>query len=151
MRTRVCGGIRAASNRPGYRPVSGSEGAPSGLPSLEASLGANAVPVVTSASDVAAIDAPGLVRIRVTASAECWISAVADGVRVWHGRLRPGDDVEVEAQTLLTLRVGDAGAVTYTIDGAPAKALGAPGQPATVVLTPETSERFLLNNPSSAL
>jgi hypothetical protein len=134
-----------------HRPMSGSEGAPSDLPSLEASLGATAVPVVTSASDVAAIDAPGLVRIRVTASAECWISAVADGVRVWHGRLRPGDDVEVEAQTLLTLRVGDAGAVTYTIDGAPAKALGAPGQPATVVLTPETSERFLLNNPSSAL
>jgi len=70
---------------------------------------------------------------------------------VWHGRLRPGAGVEVEAQTLLTLRVGDAGAVTYTIDGAPAKALGAPGQPATVVLTPETSERFLLDNPSSAL
>ena len=82
-----------------HRPMSGSEGAPSDLPSLEASLGATAVPVVTSASDVAAIDAPGLVRIRVTASAECWISAVADGVRVWHGRLRPGDDVEVEAQT----------------------------------------------------
>ena len=133
------------------RPMSVSEGAPSDLPSLEASLGAPAVPVVASASDVAAIDAPGLVRVRVTASAECWISAVADGVRVWQGRLGPGDDVDVEARTLLTLRVGDAGAVTYTIDGAPAKALGAPGQPATVVLTPESSEQFLLNHPSSAL
>ena len=65
----------------------------------------------------------------------CWVSAVADGERVVYRLMQPGERTLVEARSAITLRVGDAGAVAYSINGATGRPLGRNGEAVTVRIT----------------
>ena len=83
---------------------------------------------------VADIRAPSL-RLELRTKGPCWVSAVADGERVVYQLMQPGDRTLVEARVAITLRVGDAGAVGYSINGATGRPLGRNGEAVTVRIT----------------
>jgi cytoskeleton protein RodZ len=76
-------------------------------------------------------------RLEIRLNGPCWVSAVADGERVVYRLMQPGERTLVEARSLITLRVGDAGAVAYSINGTPGRPLGWSGEAVTVRITNE--------------
>jgi len=74
-------------------------------------------------------------RLEIRVNGPCWVSAVADGERVVYRLMQPGERTLVDARRLITLRVGDAGAVAYSINGATGRPLGRNGEAVTVRIT----------------
>lgn len=75
------------------------------------------------------------VYVEATATAEAWVSIVADGnpTPIFEGTLQPGDKQVWEAQEKLSVYAGDPGALQLSANGAEAVVMGAPGQPAEKV------------------
>jgi hypothetical protein len=89
-------------------------------------------------------------RLEIRLKGPCWVSAVADGERVVYRLMQPGERTLVEARRLITLRVGDAGAVAYSINGATGRPLGRHGEAVTVRITNE-NRGSLSAEPASAI
>jgi cytoskeletal protein RodZ len=100
----------------------------------------------------AAIGQPGgqSLRLEIRFNGPCWVSAVADGERAVYRLMQPGERTVVEARSLITLRVGDAGAVTYSINGVMGRPLGGNGEAVTVHITHDNLGR-LSAEPANAL
>ena len=79
-------------------------------------------------------NAPSL-RLEIRTKGRCWVSAVADGERAVYRLMQPGERTMVEAHVAITLRVGDAGTIAYSINGAPGRPLGRTGEAVTVRIT----------------
>ena len=79
---------------------------------------------------VAAVDAVLEVPLRValTATDWCWVSAETDGERVLYRLIEPGEHLVLEGQRRISLRLGDAGAVTVSINDGPRRTPGADGE-----------------------
>jgi cytoskeletal protein RodZ len=92
---------------------------------------------VPDARPAAAEAATGRLRVELRANGLCWIEATADGARVVYRLLKPGERETIEAEADVLMRVGEPGALSVTINGAPARPLGARGQPVWVRITPE--------------
>lgn len=71
----------------------------------------------------------------------CWVSAVSDGERVLYRLMRPGERTLIEARREITVRVGDAGAVTYAVNGTPGQPLGRSGEVVTVRISGDSLDR----------
>jgi len=97
-------GVPAASAAPA--PSSTAASAPTG-------------PLVLGASDPLVID--------LTLTADCWVAATADGKSAGSELLRAGSTRRYQGAREVTLDVGNAGAITWTINGRPAKPLGRDG------------------------
>jgi cytoskeleton protein RodZ len=70
---------------------------------------------------------PAPVRVQATALEAVWVLARADGKYLFSGTLEPNESRTVEAGERLTLRVGNAGGVTVTLNGKPIGAIGPKG------------------------
>jgi cytoskeletal protein RodZ len=79
------------------------------------------------------------VTIVLTAGRPAWVAATADGRRALYGTVAPGAPATVTAQREVVLRVGDAGALTWRINGREVGAMGRPGQVRDVRITPLTA------------
>lgn len=77
-------------------------------------------------------------RLEIRLTGLCWVSAEADGERVLYRLMQPGERTVVEARRAITLRVGDAGTVAYSINGAMGRPLGEKGEAITVRITSDT-------------
>ena len=77
-------------------------------------------------------DSPLVVDVTVTRA--CWVSASADGERTVYRILHPGERIQARGR-VLTFRVGDAGALRLSLDGQPARPLGASGEVVSVRIT----------------
>ncbi|RPJ59854.1 MAG: helix-turn-helix domain-containing protein, partial [Acidobacteria bacterium] len=71
----------------------------------------------------AIVKPPAALSLALTASGDCWVSATIDGTRTYQKLLRADDHVEIEADRAIVLRVGDAGAITFTLNGEPGRPL----------------------------
>jgi cytoskeletal protein RodZ len=80
------------------------------------------------------------VRLEIRVTRPCWVDADADGERVLYRLMEPGEAARVEAQDEITLRVGDAGALHYSMNGADSQPLGRDGEVVTVRITGERLE-----------
>jgi hypothetical protein len=89
-------------------------------------------------------------RLEIEVDGPCWVSAVADGERVVYRLMQPGERTLVEARRLITLRVGDAGVVAYSINGATGRQLGRNGEAVTVRIVNE-NVASLFAEPRSAI
>ncbi len=69
----------------------------------------------------------GAVTVVLRAVDEVWIQADVDGQRVAYGLLPAGTEKTFTARTDLSIRVGDAGAVEYTVNGVAGAPLGPRG------------------------
>lgn len=85
-------------------------------------------------------------RIELAPRAECWIEATADGDRIIYKLLNTGDRYAIEGYEDLVMRVGDPSALVYSINGARGRPLGPGGRPATVHITRENGNAFLIPN-----
>jgi hypothetical protein len=79
----------------------------------------------------------------------CWLEGTADGQPVISRLVRPEERIQIQAQRDVVLRVGDAGAFAFSINGMAARQLGAAGQAVTIHLTPDNLAEFLSREPSS--
>ena len=94
---------------------------------------AAATPVATPAA-VAPGFAPAstaVLTMTLSAKAPCWVRAVADGVQTIERMLTVGETIEVRARDLVVLRVGDAGALSVSVNGRAASTVGPRGQVVT--------------------
>ena len=96
-----------------------------------------AAPPAEQAAPAASADrpAPGAVRVQVTAEEAVWVLARADGKYLFSGTLEPNETRTVEAGERLTLRIGNAGGVTITLNGKPIGTVGPKGQVREVQFT----------------
>lgn len=84
---------------------------------------------------------PATAGLSVTLEADhpVWVSANADGKRVVYRTMEAGAREELRAERSLTFRVGDAGAVRWSVAGRPAAAMGARGEVRNVTITPDNA------------
>ena len=80
---------------------------------------------------VAEVTAPAL-RLEIRMTGAGWVSAVADGERVVDRMMQRGERTLIDARNAITLRLGDAGALAYSINGARGRPLGRDGEAVTV-------------------
>jgi cytoskeletal protein RodZ len=74
-------------------------------------------------------------RLELRPRGPCWVSASADGRLMVYRLMQPGEHVTVDARDEIVLRVGDAGAFAYLINGVPGRPLGRSGQVVTLRIT----------------
>jgi transcriptional regulator with XRE-family HTH domain len=77
------------------------------------------------------------VRIELAPEGPCWIEAAADGTLVVYRLMDAGDRQTIDARETIQLKVGDPGALRFTVNGQPGRPLGPPGQPVTIRITPD--------------
>jgi cytoskeleton protein RodZ len=70
---------------------------------------------------------PAAVRVQLTATETVWVLARADGKYLFSGTLEPNEMRTVEASERLTLRLGNAGGVTISLNGKPIGVVGPRG------------------------
>lgn len=99
--------------------------------------GSRAIPVMTTV--------PNLLRIAIRTQGTCWVSAFADGTKVVYRLMQPGETQTIEARQDAMLRVGDAGAFTFAINGAPGRSLGRGGEAVSIRITRQNVGEFLAN------
>jgi cytoskeleton protein RodZ len=75
----------------------------------------------------------------LTASRPCWVTADADGRRATFRTLQAGDHETISADREIVLRVGDAGAVSWTLNGREGAPLGALGAVRDLTITPKNA------------
>jgi hypothetical protein len=76
--------------------------------------------------------------------AESWLQTTVDGGEPRERLLPPGRTITFEGKHEVTLRIGNAAAVSLWINGQPARPLGREGQVVTLRITRETAQGLLL-------
>jgi len=86
--------------------------------------------------------------LALTATEDCWIGVQADGAKVIDRILKAGESVTVSGKSEIALSVGNAGGVTYTLNGRPGVALGREGEVRrNIVITRESMASLLQETP----
>jgi cytoskeleton protein RodZ len=73
----------------------------------------------------------------------CWLSVSVDGTHGPSRTANAGERLEFAVQRSITMTVGNAGAVSLTLNGKPGRALGVAGQVITTTMTASAYESFL--------
>jgi hypothetical protein len=86
-------------------------------------------PRVYPAATPAPVETPsrGLVLV-LNASSDCWVGVEADGTPLLNRVLYQGETQTLTAETEILLSVGNAGGLSFTVNGLPGLPLGASGQ-----------------------
>ncbi len=104
-------------------------------------------PAATTGASPAAAASPdqsAALTLLLSAERQCWIRATIDGERVIERLLEADQELVVTARESVLLRVGDAGALSMTINGKPAQRFGGPGEVITRQITRQNYSRWLL-------
>jgi len=98
-----------------------------------------------------ALPSAGEVRglaLTLAAAEDCWTAVQADGARVLDRILKTGERVTVNARKEIVISVGNAGGVTYTLNGRAGVPLGRDGEVRrNIVITPESMASLLQETP----
>lgn len=108
---------------------------------------AEKVALITTAA--APVPEEATLHLEIRLLGVCWISATVDGQLAIYRLMQPGERAVVEADETIVLRVGDADALAYSINGAPGRRLGESGEAVTVRITGENYQD-LLTGPASS-
>jgi len=141
------GGNDHVSASTGVVSTSGREPKPGEAPTSDSPA---AAPAVVATPTVVENDSAHADRLAVDIEAvkSLWLEAGADGQRSIYRLLNSGDREHIGAQREVSLRVGDASALAYSINGAPGRALGGPGEIHEIRITPDNYRTFLAATPS---
>jgi hypothetical protein len=66
--------------------------------------------------------------MEIAATGQCWMSATMDASRTIERLMTAGDRVQLQAENEILLKLGNAGSINYTLNGAAGRSLGAAGQ-----------------------
>jgi cytoskeletal protein RodZ len=122
----------------------GPESAP-GVPRekpVAAAAPAQSPPPVIGTSGATPAPAATPLTVALTFTRQCWVAAKADGQQVVYRLLQPGEQQTLTASKEILVRFGDAGAVTWKINGRDPGAIGLSGQVRNVKITPENAATF---------
>jgi cytoskeleton protein RodZ len=114
-------------------------GVPPGVGTGSAPAEAN--PAAAQAPPAAVTDAP--LSIEIAASGACWLVLTIDGARAVARTVDPGEHLHYPVRSFVTINAGNAGALSLTLNGKPAKPLGRSGQVVTATITPANVGTFL--------
>jgi cytoskeleton protein RodZ len=117
--------------------------APVSRPAPEAVAAVNSTAAGRLASAPASAPAPATLIVALHALSEVWLEAKVDGEQRMYRLVTAGEDIKLDAQHQVVLRIGDAAAVTYTINGLPGRALGAAGAVRDLTITPDTYKTYI--------
>ena len=81
--------------------------------------------------------------VGLSATRPCWVSATVDGRKAIERLVQVGEQHTMEVHRELVLTVGDASALTITLNGAAAKPLGRSGQVVTARLNLTNFKEYL--------
>lgn len=82
------------------------------------------------------------IALEIGAAGAVWVAATADGARAVYRIVQPGERETVNAQNEIVLRIGDAGAFQYSINGRPGRPLGGPSEVLDVRITRDNFHTF---------
>lgn len=103
----------------------------------------------TARQPVAAVDSGRMalpttpMHLRLHTSSEVWLDAKVDGEQRVYRLVAPGEDLSLDAKREIALRIGDASAVTYTINGAAGRPLGGRGVVRDIVIAPDNYQSLV--------
>jgi hypothetical protein len=83
------------------------------------------------------------IQLTIAAQADCWLMVKVDKDVVFERILRAGERLVYQASASVTLSAGNAGGLSLTLNGKPARPLGTPGQVVTATITLDTLASFL--------
>lgn len=92
---------------------------------------------------VPAVQHAGELTVVLTPTADCWVSASADGRSVVERLLGPGEQVILKASRSVVFKVGDASAVSLHVNGEIGRELGGPGEVVTTRIDRDNYREFL--------
>ena len=115
-------------------PVAGTTGTAPAAPAPTATAGPLTAPAATDQGAI--VPGPNDLVVSMTFERPCWLSASTDGTRVLYKTMEAGSTQVLKASREITMRVGDAGSVAWTVNGHSLAPIGGPGEVRTVVLTP---------------
>jgi transcriptional regulator with XRE-family HTH domain len=140
-------GVWLYVNRPqqqsdGLQPVgTAGEGAPAGRPTdRPAGRMADPIRAANASGVVSAASAPLMLEIAPTEVV--WIEATADGRRVLYALVVPEQRRAIQAREQIVLRIGDAGAFRYRLNGVDGREIGRSGEVREVRITPQNVRTF---------
>ena len=119
----------------------------SATPSIEHAV-APARAAQLGSSPAEAANSEGL-QIELRPQADCWVSATADGRVVIYRLMHGGERETIDAVEEILLRVGDAAALTYVVNGNAGRSLGASGEPVTIHITRDNAATWLTEEPAN--
>jgi cytoskeletal protein RodZ len=126
---RVSVSRRAAANQ---APATVTRSAPATTPNEPASA---------AAADAAQPEVKS-VSVDLHADASCWVQVSADGRMVLSRNLTAGESQSFQANREIAVQFGNAGAISWTINGRPAKPLGDTGDVRKASITPDNVSQF---------
>jgi hypothetical protein len=83
------------------------------------------------------------ITLEFEVTSPCFVEVAADGKVSFSKAMEPGDRQRIQAQRELRVRVGDAGAFVWSLNGRAARSLGAAGVARTARVTQANIKRFL--------
>ena len=126
---------------PPAAPAAAEAEPPAAVPAASTTTGPAAAEAGAGEPFVATPETP--LALTVVASEECWLSLSVDGQKVVARNLQAGERVQFRARTVIILSAGNAGALTLTINGKPARTLGGRGEVVTSTITLATLKDFV--------
>jgi len=90
-----------------------------------------------------AVPAADRLTIGLSARRPCWVSASVDGQKAIERLLQTGEQTTLEVRREMVLTAGDASAITLTLNGADARALGKAGEVVTTRLNLSNYKDYL--------
>jgi hypothetical protein len=100
----------------------------------------SAADLVATATAMASRETP--LKVDLATTGWCWVVAESDGERVLYGLIEPGERIVLGAQRKISLRLGDAGSVTLSVNEGPHYTPGLDGEVVELEVTPEDVERL---------
>jgi cytoskeletal protein RodZ len=123
--------------------VQAETGAPPGAPAVPSSAPAATPAATPSALPGAAASQQAPLVVVLTLTDPCWLSVNVDGARTPSRTAGAGERLEFAVQRSITMTAGNAAALSVTLNGRPARALGAAGQVVTTTIPASGYETFL--------
>ena len=137
-------------------PASASTGS-TGEPATAGPLAAGAAAVVAPAGDQpapaagappqaeAAATAAGQFELTLASRGRCWVTIRSDGRIVYTGTMNPGERQNLKVAGQVSLTVGSAGVIDLSLNGKPARRLGADGEVVTLRMSTDNLNTFLVS------
>lgn len=108
------------------------DSAPASPESAVPSVASTGAPPASSSAPPPPVQAaaahPSGLTMEIAPTADCWVSATADGEPTFSGLMHAGDKRQISAREEISLNVGDAGAFSYKLNGKDGRPLGARGE-----------------------
>jgi transcriptional regulator with XRE-family HTH domain len=107
------------------QPVGTTGRAPAAGAVTDAAPGPLREPHAAAVDDAAAMS---LLKVEINPTRVVWVEATADGKRILYALISPDQRRVIEARQEFLLRVGDAGAFRYMVNGVQGREVGGPGE-----------------------